>query len=97
MFLAIDVNQFFPQTSLCSAKNPTVELHVLKWYFILDIASREVVSGHLVSPKGHINWVRGFQGVNSKTAGVEEVDIIQGCAQKYTHYFTLRPHTTVIY
>ena len=44
-----------------------MELHVPKSYVILDIAPREWVSGHLVSPKGYIGWVKGFQGFNSKT------------------------------
>ena len=82
MFLAIDLKLFFSTDTLYSANDPTVELHVLKLYFILDIDSRELVSGHLVSPKGHINWVRGIQGVNSKTAPVDEVGIIRGCGKK---------------
>ena len=74
-----------------------MKLHVLKLYFILDIASRELVSGHLVSPKGHINWVRGFQGVNSKTALVEEMGIIRGCGKQITRYVTLRPHNAELF
>ena len=58
--------------------DPRLGLHVLILEFLSHITPQELVSGQIVSPKGHIGWSKGFHGVNPKIFRVEEVRFIRG-------------------